>query len=183
MSDELGERLRALRTSRGISQRELAKRAGVTHSSISQIEQGQVSPSVSSLKKILNAVPISVADFFTLELDNKVQQFYSADELPDVGSGDVELRLVGYNRKNRGLNFVIETYPPGADTGNDMITYYGEEAGVVIEGQIELTVGTQVTTLKKGDSYYFETTQPHRFRNRSKKICRIVSSSTPGQTF
>ncbi|MCP1366381.1 helix-turn-helix domain-containing protein, partial [Halomonas sp. BBD48] len=79
MSDDVGSRLRALRTLRGISQRELAKRCGVTHSSLSLIEQNKVSPSVSSLKKILDAIPISVGDFFTMELTNRDQVFYRAD--------------------------------------------------------------------------------------------------------
>ncbi len=101
MADDVGARLRALRNFRGISQRELAKRCGVTHSSLSLIEQGKVSPSVSSLKKILDAIPMSVGDFFTMDLESRDQVFYSADELADVGSGDVVYKLVGANRASR----------------------------------------------------------------------------------
>ena len=138
MSDDVGTRLRALRNLRNISQRELAKRCGVTHSSLSLIEQGKVSPSVSSLKKILDAIPMSVGDFFTMDLESKNQVFYSADELTDMGSGDVVFKLVGANRESRALSFLIETYPPGTDTGREMITHQGEEAGVVLEGEIEM---------------------------------------------
>ncbi|MCT7654120.1 cupin domain-containing protein [Oceanimonas sp. NS1] len=69
------------------------------------------------------------------------------------------------------------------DTGHDMMAYHGEEAGVVIEGEIEITIGAQHRLLKAGDSYYFSTTQPHRFRNLSDKPCRIVSCSTPAKHF
>ena len=86
MSDDVGARLKALRTLRGISQRELAKRCGVTHSSLSLIEHGKVSPSVSSLKKILDAIPISVGNFFTMDFENTNQVFYHQHELPDIGS-------------------------------------------------------------------------------------------------
>ena len=51
-----------------MSQRELARRAGVTNGLISLIEQNRVSPSVSSLKKVLDGVPMSLAEFFTLDL-------------------------------------------------------------------------------------------------------------------
>ncbi len=60
----LGRKLRRLRESLGLSQRELAKRAGLTNSSISTVEQGLVSPSVQSLERILAAFPLSLVDFF-----------------------------------------------------------------------------------------------------------------------
>lgn len=183
MSNDVAARLKAVRTLRNISQRELAKRTGVTHSSLSLIEQGKVSPSVSSLKKILDGIPMTVGEFFTLDLENTDQIFYGADELQDVGSGNLSLKLVGANRKNRALSFIIETYEAGSDTGHDMMAYRGEEAGVVIEGEIEVIVGGQVRVLQAGDSYYFSTTQPHRFRNNSSQQCRVVSCSTPAKHF
>lgn len=183
MSDDVGARLRALRTLRGISQRELAKRCGVTHSSLSLIEQGKVSPSVSSLKKILDAIPMSVGDFFTMNLESRRQVFYSADELADVGSGDVIYKLVGANRHDRALSFMIETYPAGADTGREMIAHQGEEAGVVLEGEIEITIGADTRRLGPGEAYYFETNVPHRFRNPGEAPCRLVSCTTPARAF
>ncbi|SDL85883.1 transcriptional regulator, XRE family with cupin sensor [Franzmannia pantelleriensis] len=183
MSDDVGGRLRALRTLRGISQRELAKRCGVTHSSLSLIEQGKVSPSVSSLKKVLDAIPISVGDFFTMDLENRDQVFYSADELTDMGSGEVIFKLVGANRASRALSFMIETYPAGSDTGREMIAHQGEEAGVVLEGEIEITVGGESRVLGVGEAYYFDTNVPHRFRNPGDVACKLVSCCTPAKTF
>ncbi|WP_148254620.1 cupin domain-containing protein [Aidingimonas lacisalsi] len=183
MSDDVGGRLRALRTMRGISQRELAKRCGVTHSSLSLIEQGKVSPSVSSLKKILDAIPISVGDFFTMDMESRDQVFYAADELADMGSGDVIYKLVGANRDSRALSFMIETYPAGTDTGREMIAHQGEEAGVVLEGEIEITVGADTRVLGPGEAYYFDTNVPHRFRNPNQTACRLVSCCTPAKTF
>ena len=66
---DVGVRLQSIRKLKGLSQRELAKRAGVTNSTISMIEKNSVSPSISSLKKVLDGIPISLADFFTLDLD------------------------------------------------------------------------------------------------------------------
>jgi transcriptional regulator with XRE-family HTH domain len=183
MADDVGDRLRALRTLRGISQRELAKRCGVTHSSLSLIEQGKVSPSVSSLKKILDAIPMSVGDFFTMDLDNGRRVFYAAEDLADMGAGDVVYKLVGADRRDRALSFMIETYPPGADTGREMIAHPGEEAGVVLEGEIEITIGADTRRLAAGEAYYFETNVPHRFLNPGKVACRLVSCATPARAF
>ena len=98
---DIGSRLQRVRKSgKDLSQRELAKRVGVTNSTISLIEQNKVSPSVSSLKKVLDGIPISLADFFTLDLAGDLADgpFYGADDLPDVGSNDIHYFLVGKRR-------------------------------------------------------------------------------------
>ena len=73
MSTEVAERLRFVRNKHGLSQRELAKRAGVTNGTISLIEQGRVSSSVGSLKKLLECIPMSLAEFFTFGSSNRAR--------------------------------------------------------------------------------------------------------------
>lgn len=179
---DVGIRLKEVRLLNNLSQRELAKRAGVTNSTISMIEKNSVSPSISSLKKVLNGIPISLVDFFAEELNQpKTQQVtYKPEELLDIGTGDILMKLVGKAFPRRQMTFLIETYPAGTDTGIEMLQNDAEEGGLVIEGKIELTVGTDVFLLGKNDSYYFDNNKPHRFRNISNKVCKIVSATTPG---
>ncbi|MEN8131290.1 MAG: cupin domain-containing protein [Pseudomonadota bacterium] len=179
MTVDVGLRLRSIRDMYGLSQRELAKRAGVTNGMISQIEQNRVSPSVGSLKKILDGLPISMADFFTLEYSTDEQVFYTEDELPDLANGDISFRLVGANVRERAMAILHELYLPGTDTGSEMLSHDGEEGGVVVRGQIEVTVGTQSRVLGPGDAYYFRSRLPHRFRNLGEEECEIVSANTP----
>jgi transcriptional regulator with XRE-family HTH domain len=80
---DLGTRLRAVREEHGLSQRELARRAGVTNATISLIEKNKSSPSVSSLKKLLDGIPMTLAEFFALELPPEDQIFFRAGELPE----------------------------------------------------------------------------------------------------
>ncbi|MFB9886896.1 cupin domain-containing protein [Balneatrix alpica] len=176
---DVGERLRLIRQMAGLSQRELAKRAGVTNSTVSMIEKNGVSPSVSSLKKVLAGIPMSIGDFFTLDLEPSEQSVFTAEQMPDIGSREVMLKLVGAPLKNRAMDILHEVYPPGADTGEEMLNHAGEEGGVVVSGQIELTVGLQVSILSAGDSYYFKSNHPHRFRNIFDQPCVIVSAQTP----
>ena len=70
-------------------------------------------------------------------------------------------------------------HAPGSDTGAEMLSHDGEEAGTVIEGCIEITVAGTSYKLTKGDSYKFLTKLPHRFKNRSNKVCKIISAHTP----
>lgn len=176
---DLGNRLRETRKSRGLSQRELARLSGVTFSTISLIERDQVSPSVASLRKILTAMDISLASFFEPDAADEPQIFYAANELPDLGSDGVVLKLVGSDHAQRNLSVLHETYPPGADTGEEMLSHDGEEGGVVISGNIEIQVDQECQTLGPGDAYYFHSTRPHRFRNNGKKPCVIVSANNP----
>lgn len=176
---DVGARLKQLRLSRGLSQRELAKRAGVTNSTISLVEQNNVSPSVSSLKKILDALPVSISAFFAGDEPSQPQPFYRRDELTDIGDGRLSWRLVAARRPDRRMSIIHEHYPPGADSGEEMLEHDGEEGGVVISGQIEITVNGEVGVLGAGDAYYFDSRLPHRFRNPGDEECVIVSASTP----
>ena len=177
---DIGARLQLVRKSKGLSQRELAKRVGVTNSTISLIEQNKVSPSVSSLKKVLDGIPISLADFFTMDLaDTGDSPFYAAGDQPDVGNNDIHYFLVGQHRANRQMCILREVMPPGSDTGETMLSHDGEEGGVIVQGQVELTVGDQVRVLGPGEAYYFESRQPHRFRNIGRDEAILVSANTP----
>ncbi|WP_445157358.1 cupin domain-containing protein [Halomonas sp. E14] len=176
---DVGARLRELRKARKLSQRELAKRAGVTNSTISLIEQNSVSPSVSSLKKILDALPVSISAFFAGDEPAVPRAFYSADELTEIGDGHLSWRLVAARRPGRSMSIIHERYPSGADTGEDMLEHEGEEGGVVIAGEIELTVAGEARILRAGDAYYFDSRLPHRFRNLGEEECVIVSANSP----
>jgi transcriptional regulator with XRE-family HTH domain len=163
MGLDVGAHLKAVRQMYGLSQRELAKRAGVTNGLISLIEQNRVSPSVSSLKKVLDGIPMALAEFFTLDLAGQVEVFFPRAELADI----------------RSMSILHERYAPGADTGEEMLTHAGEEGGVIVKGRIELSVGSESRVLSAGDAYYFKSSIPHRFKNPGRDECEIVSASSP----
>jgi transcriptional regulator with XRE-family HTH domain len=179
---DIGQRLRTIREERGLSQRELASLAGLTNGTISLIEKNKTSPSVASLKSLLDAIPISMAEFFsTLEDQTNPKVFYRESEFIKISpssEGQVSLRQLG-NAEQHSLQVLHETYPPGADTGPELIVHEGEEAGVVISGEIEVTVDGTSEVLKTGDGYLFDSRLPHRFRNLGDTVCVVVSACTP----
>lgn len=177
---DIGQRLKEIRMQRGLSQRELATRAGLTNGTISLIETDKTSPSVASLKSLLDAIPISMAEFFG-SIEDAPKVSFRADELTEVapaGPGQVSLRQLG-NARTHTLQVLHETYPPGADTGPELLAHEGEEAGIITQGLIELTVGTEIEVLVCGDGYIFDSRLPHRFRNIGLEPCQIVSALTP----
>ena len=174
---DIGSRLRRHRQHKGLSQRALARLAGVTNGLISQIEQNSVSPSIASLKKILDVLSLSLADFFTSEEEPAPDYFYERKLLPNLGSGDVSVFLVGAGVPHRAMSVLHEVYPPGADT--QTYTHAGEEGGVITKGRIEVTVAGRTRILGPGDAYYFESRLPHRFRNLGATPCEIISANSP----
>lgn len=177
---DIGTRLRVVRQIYGLTQRELARRAGVTNGAISLIEQSRVSPSISSLKKILDGIPLSLADFFTLNFSPSDNVFFTGEELTEISFGEkISYRMVGRKVKDRALQMLFETYQPGADTGEAMLRHGGEECGVIVSGCLAVTVGAQEKLLHPGDAYYFRSDIPHRFRNPGEVPCVLVSANSP----
>ncbi|WP_461308351.1 cupin domain-containing protein, partial [Albidovulum sp.] len=181
-------RLRAVREARHLSQRELAARAGLTSGTVSLIEQNKSSPSVASLKALLDAIPMTMSEFFSaMEAGEGERYFYGIDDFieispREIGLGDgaarLSLRQLGRACEHR-LQLLYETYPPGTDTGPVMLSHEGEEAGIVISGRIEVTVNGQVRELTSGEGYLFDSRLPHRFRNAGDATCIVVSACTP----
>ncbi|WP_326544295.1 cupin domain-containing protein [Pseudorhodoferax sp.] len=172
-------RIKHLRQQRGLSIRELAKRAGISHASLALIEKGEVSPSVSSLHKVLECFPISLADFFSLDLDNDPRYFFGNDELFEVGGNGISLLQVGRDLRGRPLQIFYERWEVGAESGAQPYTHAGEEGGVIISGRLQVTVDHETRVLGPGESYLFPSQLRHRFYNPGPEICVLVSANTP----
>lgn len=181
MEDEIdvGLQLRELRLSRQISQRELAKRAGVPNATISLIESNKLNPSVGTLKRVLEGIPISMSEFFSLPGGSRRKYLFKSSELVEIGTGAISFRQVGQNLRGRSLQILHERYEPGADTGSVMLSHAGEEGGIIISGKLELSVEHQRQILGPGDGYSFPSYLPHRFRNAGDEPCVLVSACTP----
>jgi len=176
---KIGEKIRELRQRRNLGVRELAQRSGVSHSTISLIERDKISPSIDTLNAILDSLGTTLVSFFS-QLQTKLQAspFYRAAEFVEIGRfGTVSHRMVGINHPNRQLLLLHERYAPGS--ASDALSHPAHEAGVVIEGRIELTVGAASQVLGAGDGYYFDSRQPHIFRNVDEGESQIISAVTP----
>lgn len=182
---DVGARLKELRTQFNLSQRQLAEAAGVPHGQISMIETNRSSPSVASLRKILGGFGITMSEFFEPDDAPAQQPFFTPMELRDLtsqlygeGDGMIRLKQVG-DAKAHGLQILHEAYEPGADTGESMIEHEANEGGIVVAGELEVTVGDEVRVLKAGDAYLFDSRQPHRFRNISDRRAEVISACSP----
>jgi transcriptional regulator with XRE-family HTH domain len=176
----VGFKLRELRRRRNLAVRELAVRSGVSHSTISLIERDQISPSIDTLGAIVEALGGTLTAFFSdLEPATDLSPFYPATEGIEIGNPrTISYKVVGMNQPNRQLLMLRETYAPGADTGQ-AFSHSAHEAGIVVSGAVEVSVGSQSQILLPGDGYYFDSRRPHRFRNVAEGTSEILSAVTP----
>ncbi len=179
MDQQIGPRLREVREKFGLSQRQLAKTTGVANATISQIESGSLNPTVSMLKKVLDGIPLSLSTFFADDFEFTEKVFFNAGELVEIGKGGVSYRQVGTNLNDKAIQMMFECYQPGATTGKHPLTHQGEECGIILKGQLEVTVGENRRILQAGDAYYFKSSLPHQFKNLGREPCEVISACTP----
>jgi len=187
MDFDVGKRLVEVRKIAGLSQRALASRSNVPHSQIAMIERNHSSPSVASLRKILAGIPMTLREFFEVSMQAQEKVVFRPDELTDLTSpllrrgtkaSPISLKQVG-DAIAHNLQVLHEHYAPGADTGTTMLEHDAHEGGIVVSGEIELTVDGTLYILKTGDAYLFDSRLPHRFRNRSNQAAEVISACSP----
>lgn len=176
----IGSKLHELRRRRNLAVRELAIRSGVSHSTISLVERDLISPSVDTLGAIVDALGSTLTAFFSdIQQLAEISPFYPAGDGVEIGNPHtISYKVVGMNHPNRQLLMLRETYAAGADTG-EAFSHAAHEAGIVLRGAVEVTVGGQRRILQEGDGYYFDSRQPHRFRNVADGGSEILSAVTP----
>jgi transcriptional regulator with XRE-family HTH domain len=179
MDIDVGARLKVVRQRLQLSQRELARRAGVTNASISLIESNRLNPSVGVLKRVLDGIPMGLSEFFAMEIVAPPKVFYDTEDFVEIAGGEISYRQLGRDLTRRALQILVERYVPGADTGRVPLSHEGEEGGVVLSGRLEVTVGDQLRILGPGEAYYFQSRTPHRFRNVGREDCHLISACTP----
>ncbi|MGH8957745.1 MAG: helix-turn-helix domain-containing protein [Acidimicrobiia bacterium] len=177
--DGIGDRLREERTKAGISQRELARRLGLSASLISQLESGQSKPSVGTLYAIVTELDLS--------LDRVIRgDDYDQASHPGTHRDGITGPLVHPSDRQsieldsgvrweelsatseHGVDFLLAIYEVGGTSTPDesLMRHHGREYGYVISGTLGIRIGFQEYELGPGDSIAFDSTQPHRLFNK-----------------
>ena len=179
----LGQQLRVLRRGRGLSLVELAERTGLSIGNLSQIERGVSAPSVRSLKKLSEALQVSVGDLFQeTDLPPASEMTYivrrKTRPLLRLGATGVQKELLTPTTPG-ALQMLMVTITPGGSSGPDPYTHRGEESGLVLSGSLELWIEDEQFILEEGDTFRFKSTQPHRFANAGGKTTKVLWVTTP----
>ncbi len=187
----IGQRLRQLRTERGVKGRQLAVAAAVSPSLISQIENNATTPSIDVLRRIAAALHVKVGDFFDEDSDPPAVNGAppTATKRPLVVRANQRKKLMlpaskwVYQLLTPDLRGRLELLwleiGPGLPAPVEASVHEGEEAGVVIKGRVHIWVEDEEYVLEEGDTITFEATRPHRTANVDDEPAIIVTASTP----
>lgn len=180
---DIGNRLKAFRRSSGLRLKDVADAAGCSESMLSKVENGQVSPSINMLHRLAKALGINISSLF-LTIQHETPFVHRKGNRPILGlnalrKGDgLTLESLTPYEIHGHLQAQLHTLAPGASSDGS-ITHEGEEVGYVIEGTLELTVSDQTAVLNAGDSFFFDSSRPHSFKNPGSRVTRVVWVNSP----
>jgi transcriptional regulator with XRE-family HTH domain len=161
----VGHRLRELRIERGLSIRALAEQSGLNINTLSMIENGKTSPSVSTLQQAANALKAPINAFFETQIYPQSIVYQKAGNRQSAAFTHGTLADLGAGFARSGLEPFVVILEPHADSGDTPIVHTGLEFVFCLEGSLTYEVEGDSFTLDSGDSLLFEAYLPHRWRN------------------
>lgn len=176
----LGKRIQAIRGDKGLSIRKVAGMAGITPSMLSQIESGQVNPSINTLRAIAQTLETPLYAFFKEDQeDNPVVRHEQRRTIGLKSEPDVQYELLTPDTKG-GIEFCMMIIPPHLSSYRDSQSHAGEEVAFMYVGEkVELEIEGRTFTLTNGDSVRISPNARHVWHNRSDVTVQVIFAITP----
>ena len=178
----VGDRLRTLRAERDISQRALAKLAGISPNSISLIERDEISPSVATLQNLATALHVRVSYFFEDETEQSVLHV-KAGQRSAVDSQGVCIESIGSRIHAQEIEPFLVHLAPHTSSGERQVIHAGHEVVYCLKGKLEYLIDGTIYQVEQGDFVLFEASLPHLWRNPFDAEAEfLLVLQTPGAT-
>ncbi len=174
----LGEKIREYRISKGMSMKDLAQETGLTSGFISQVERNLTEPSITSLRKLSDALEVAMFKFFIEEDENKTVVRKNNRKKIKFAMSHATYELLSPTL-NRQMEMLLGKLNPGAKTSAQPMSHDGEEVIYVISGKMHIQVGEEHYDLDAGDAIYYQGTIPHLITNKGDEVLEFVSTITP----
>jgi transcriptional regulator with XRE-family HTH domain len=173
----LGKKLRALRTARGLTLVQLGEKVGLSASYLSQVERGVTRPSLSRLTSIAEVLDVAVRCFFEDDAASPcLVRANQGKKLP--GPDGISVELLSADLFGKNIQPYCIVCRPGARREYTSV-YPGEECGLVLQGELTVTVGDETFVLAAGDSIHYHRHQPHSWRNDGDQECVVIWTVAP----
>ena len=176
---DVGERLRTLRRFRRCTLQTVAARSGLSESFLSQVERGRSNASIASLKRIADALGVSMADLF--EPDGLPRpRVLRRDERPALQFGILGRKLLLTPRPLHHLEVFAGELEVGGSTGPEPYAHGdSEELFIVVSGRVQLELGGEEFELEPGDSIDYRSSTPHRAVNTGEELAEVLWIISP----
>lgn len=162
----IGERIKQYRVLKGLTQEELADRTELSKGFISQVERDLTSPSIATLMDILQALGITVSEFFNEEQEPQI--VFGREDFFEKTDADLHntIQWIIPNAQKNEMEPILLKLEAGGSTYPDN-PHEGEEFGYVLSGSVVITLGNKTYRAKKGESFYFKSDKTHALSSRT----------------
>jgi transcriptional regulator with XRE-family HTH domain len=177
VNGRIGEKIKDLRNRNGLTQQELADRAELTKGYISQLERGQVAPSVVTLLDLIECLGTTPSEFFR-ETEEEHVVYSEEDFFEKIDEAGNSIQWIVPNAQQNQMEPLLVVLQPKEALAEDK-PHEGEEFGYVISGHIQLRLGDNVYMVKAGESFYFSANKKHSIANTGAIRAKLIWVSTP----
>lgn len=162
---KLGEKIKSIRKGKSIKIKQLSNRSGLTESSISMIENGKISPSITTINKIALALGVHPIEFFEIERHKRwvVTRKNEREQLKITDENFIE--YLSKEKWDNKIEIFISNLGPNENSYEDRLNLEGEKFCIVLKGIIEVELGNETIILNEGDSLLFDSMIPHLWKS------------------
>lgn len=182
MIEQMGTRIRKKRESIGIQIKILSEQIGVTSSLISQIENGKAFPSIVTLKKVADALNTTVGELIGEKEDYIKNPLMKPNDrrFAKGNKKGTSSYLLSRHFPSKQIEPYIIKFKSGSDSKGVMTSKFpGQEFCFVQKGKFETSINRKKFILEQGDSFYFDSSKPHLFKNISEEEAELLWVITP----
>ncbi|MCP4343215.1 MAG: helix-turn-helix domain-containing protein [Desulfobulbaceae bacterium] len=184
MNYKFGHKLRAVRERKGYTLKDVATRAGVSESLISQIERNKVSPSIDTLLLIADILDIDYEYLFSDYRQKRKVSIIRKSERGIIRRDRVAFHQLSVDddlSKDLEIEAFLLEIDKDGEKGDREYGHAGMEFGVIIQGQAQLIYGNESYKLDKGDSVHFPSDMPHLLKNSGDEVLKAIWVISPSR--
>ncbi|MDH3499474.1 MAG: cupin domain-containing protein [Acidimicrobiia bacterium] len=170
----IGARIRHLRIQREKTLQALADATGLSASLLSLVERGKTSPSIGTLVSVSHALGVHMSDLVTSEQPQSKEPVRRSGDQPVFHTAQGGQRQVVADDRVRGLEIAINDFKPGGSSADSALHHGGYEYGVLLEGELTVTLDGEDHVLGPGDMISYDSTRPHRIYNSGTHLARAI---------
>ena len=178
--NSLGAGIRAERLRQGLTLAQVAERAGLTASALSQIERGVIDPSIGSLRRISAALQVPFVQFL-VEAERPSPLVRKADRRKIAfPNRDVSYQII-LPSVGAPFEFHALELGPGASSRDIALGHDGDECALVLRVEVDVELAGELHHLAEGDSIFVERYLPHRTINRGPEMAEVLVVISPSR--
>lgn len=177
--NDVGDQVRRYRLARRMSQRALGEQAGVTSGFLSQLETGRANASVSTLRRLADALGVGLVDLVEPG-PVAAARVVRADRRRHLGASHGMTKWFLTDPPFGHVEMYAVDIEPGGSTGPAPYRHGdSEEVILVVRGSVRVELGDEVHELATGDSIVFASSTPHRVANAADAPAELVWVNSP----